>query len=116
MRSENRFRFGLRSKAVAGPQSRTRTKSGPIFTSDKDLSLPASGMRRYWSKLADAQELVARQMDFDEWQALNLGADAMIDEPRQTTPHPVLSSKAQLFVASIKSSCDFYTDKLEFAV
>jgi hypothetical protein len=64
-------------------------------------------------KLSDAQELVARQMGFDGWQALKSGADAMTDEPRQTAPRPVLNSiEAQLFVANIKSSCDFYTNKL----
>jgi catechol 2,3-dioxygenase-like lactoylglutathione lyase family enzyme len=68
-------------------------------------------------KLADAQELVARQMGFDGWQALKSGADAMTDEPRQTTPRPVLHSiEAQLFVANIERSCDFYTNKLGFAV
>jgi uncharacterized glyoxalase superfamily protein PhnB len=67
-------------------------------------------------KLA-AQELVARQMGFDGWQALKSGADAMTDEPRQTTPRPILRSiSAQLFVANIKSSSDFYTNKLGFAV
>ena len=68
-------------------------------------------------KLADAQELVARQMGFDGWQALKSGADAMTDERRQTTPRPILNSiEAQLFVANIQSSCDFYTNKLGFAV
>ena len=68
-------------------------------------------------KLSDAQELVARQMGFDGWQALKSGADAMTDEPRQTPPRPILSSiEPQLFVANIKSSCDFYTNKLGFAV
>ena len=68
-------------------------------------------------KLADAQELVARQMGFDGWQALKSGADAMTDEPRQATPRPVLTAiEAQLFVADIKKSCDFYTKKLGFAV
>jgi uncharacterized glyoxalase superfamily protein PhnB len=68
-------------------------------------------------KLADAQELVARQMGFKGWQALKSGADAMTDEPRQTTPRPILNSiEAQLFVANIKSSCDFYTNKLGFAI
>src|SRR5882757_1053102 len=44
-------------------------------------------------------------------------ADAMTDEPKQTTPRPILSSiSAQLFVANIKSSCDFYMNKLGFAV
>jgi catechol 2,3-dioxygenase-like lactoylglutathione lyase family enzyme len=68
-------------------------------------------------KLADAQELVARQMGFDGWQALKSGAHAMTDEPRQATPRPVLTAiEAQLFVADIKKSCDFYTKKLGFAV
>jgi len=56
-------------------------------------------------------------MGFDGGQALKSGADAMTDEPRQTTPRPILSSiSSQLFVANIKSSCDFYTKKLGFAV
>jgi uncharacterized glyoxalase superfamily protein PhnB len=69
-------------------------------------------------RLADANTLlVARQMGFDGWQALKSGADAMTDDPRQTTPRPILSSiSSQLFVANIKSSCDFYTNKLGFAV
>ena len=41
----------------------------------------------------------------------------MTDEPGQATPRPILNSvEAQLFVANIKSSCDFYTNKLGFAV
>ena len=41
----------------------------------------------------------------------------MTDEPSQTTPRPILNSiAAQLFVANIKTSCDFYTNKLGFAV
>jgi uncharacterized glyoxalase superfamily protein PhnB len=41
----------------------------------------------------------------------------MTDELRQTTLRPILNSiEAQLFVANIKSSCDFYTNKLGFAV
>jgi catechol 2,3-dioxygenase-like lactoylglutathione lyase family enzyme len=68
-------------------------------------------------KLADAQELVARQMGFDGWQALKSGADAMTDKPTPLTPRPLLNSiEAQLFVADIKTSCDFYTSKLGFAV
>jgi uncharacterized glyoxalase superfamily protein PhnB len=50
-------------------------------------------------------------------QALKSGVDAMTDEPRQSTPRPILSSiSAQLFVANIERSCDFYTNKLDFAV
>jgi catechol 2,3-dioxygenase-like lactoylglutathione lyase family enzyme len=68
-------------------------------------------------KLADAQELVSRQMGFDRWQALISGADAMSDASKQTTSRLVLTSiEAQLFVANIQRSCDFYTSKLGFAV
>src|SRR6201994_2563734 len=68
-------------------------------------------------KLADAQELVARQRGFAGWQALKSGADAMTDERRQAAPRPILTGiEAQLFVPNIQSSCDFYTNKLGFAV
>jgi uncharacterized glyoxalase superfamily protein PhnB len=68
-------------------------------------------------KLADAQELVARESGFEGWQALKSGAHTMTDETRQTVPRPILNStEAQLFVADIKASCDFYTDKLGFTV
>ena len=41
----------------------------------------------------------------------------MTDEPRQAPPSPILNAiEAQLFVADFKRSCDFYTDKLGFAV
>ena len=67
-------------------------------------------------KLADAQELVARERGFEGWQALKSGAHAMT-HAGQTVLHPILSStEAQLFVADIKASCDFYTDKLGFTV
>ena len=41
----------------------------------------------------------------------------MREEVRQTVPRPILNSiSAQLFVADIQASCDFYTGKLGFAV
>jgi catechol 2,3-dioxygenase-like lactoylglutathione lyase family enzyme len=41
----------------------------------------------------------------------------MTEEPGQTAAHPVLNSiEAQLFVADMKRSCDFYTGKLGFAI
>jgi catechol 2,3-dioxygenase-like lactoylglutathione lyase family enzyme len=68
-------------------------------------------------KLADAQELVARQLGFAGWQALKSGARAMADEIKDASPRPVLTSiAAQLFVADIKASCEFFTAKLGFAV
>lgn len=70
-------------------------------------------------KLADAQELVARQMGFEGWQALRSGAHVMTHEDAagQSVPRPILNSTAaQLFVADIQASCNFYTHKLGFAV
>ena len=104
-------------------------------------------------QLADAQELVARQLGFDGWQALKSGADAMKNPKgtsksnaeseatsdtksrgksdvksvptsatksgasQKTTPHQILTAiEAQLFVANVKTSCDFYTAKLGFEI
>jgi catechol 2,3-dioxygenase-like lactoylglutathione lyase family enzyme len=68
-------------------------------------------------KLADAQELVARQKGFESWQALKSGADAVTHKSGNTAPLPVLTSTAaQLFVADIQASCDFYATKLGFTV
>jgi catechol 2,3-dioxygenase-like lactoylglutathione lyase family enzyme len=73
-------------------------------------------------KLADAQELVARESGFEGWQALKSGADAMTEkvqnrETGQAVTRPVLNStQAQLFVADIEASCHFYTEKLGFTV
>lgn len=75
-------------------------------------------------KLADAQELVARENGFETWQALKSGGRAMTDhdlthEARQSVQpsSPILNStEAQLFVAGIKASCEFYVDKLGFTV
>ena len=84
----------------------------PRFRNAGDVQILESSFR-----LADAQELVARQMGFDRWQALKSGADAVTNEPKHTTLSPILNAiEAQLFVANIKSSCDFYTNKLGFAV
>ena len=84
----------------------------PRFSGMGDVEILESDFR-----LADAQELVARQMGFDGWQALISGADAMSDVPKQTPSLPVLTSiEAQIFVANIQRSCDFYTKKLGFTV
>lgn len=41
----------------------------------------------------------------------------MTEEARQAVPRPVLTSiSAQLFVADLQASCDFYTGKLGFAI
>jgi catechol 2,3-dioxygenase-like lactoylglutathione lyase family enzyme len=41
----------------------------------------------------------------------------MTEEARQAVPRPILNSiSAQLFVADIQASCDFYTAKLGFTI
>lgn len=68
-------------------------------------------------KLSDAQELVARQMGFEGWQALKAGALAMNTRVKQSATPVILSgSEAQLYVADIKASCEFFASKLGFAV
>ena len=68
-------------------------------------------------KLADAQELVARQQGFESWQALREGLQAMSDSSAQTTTRPIITAiAAELFVSDIQKSCDFFTRKLGFTV
>lgn len=67
-------------------------------------------------KLADAQELVARQQGFVGWQALKSGAPAVSNPAKQTKPPVLSSTAAQLFVADVVASCVFFTEKLGFAV
>ena len=68
-------------------------------------------------KLSDAQELVARQSGFESWQALKTGVQAMTDTAHAIAAKPELTQvEAQLFVADIKASCDFFTQKLGFAI
>jgi uncharacterized glyoxalase superfamily protein PhnB len=68
-------------------------------------------------KLADAQELVARQQGFESWQALKQGLQAMSDSTAQTITRPVMTAaEPQLFVDDIAKSCDYFTTKLGFAI
>jgi catechol 2,3-dioxygenase-like lactoylglutathione lyase family enzyme len=69
-------------------------------------------------KLSDAQELVARQLGFEGWQALKAGALAMsTTQAKQATTAAILSgTEPQLYVADVKASCDFFTSKLGFAI
>ncbi|WP_072392864.1 VOC family protein [Hyphomicrobium sp. CS1BSMeth3] len=68
-------------------------------------------------KLSDAQELVARQLGFEGWQALKAGALAVNTQVKQVTTRPILSrTEAVLYVADFRASCEFFTSKLGFAV
>jgi catechol 2,3-dioxygenase-like lactoylglutathione lyase family enzyme len=68
-------------------------------------------------KLSDAQELVARQHGFESWQALKTGLSTMSDPAAQTTSKAVITATAaELFVADISASCDFFTRRLGFSI
>jgi catechol 2,3-dioxygenase-like lactoylglutathione lyase family enzyme len=68
-------------------------------------------------RLSDAQELVARQSGFESWQALKTGVQAMPATAKASVAIPELTEvEAELFVADIKASCAFFTDKLGFTV
>jgi catechol 2,3-dioxygenase-like lactoylglutathione lyase family enzyme len=68
-------------------------------------------------KLSDAQELVARQQGFETWQALKTGLPHMSAQAQSSQSKAVISATAaELFVADIKASCDFFTQKLGFSI
>jgi catechol 2,3-dioxygenase-like lactoylglutathione lyase family enzyme len=60
-------------------------------------------------KLGDAQELVARQSGFANWQALRSGVHAMTAARLNSPARPELTSiEAQLFVTDIAAACSHY--------
>jgi catechol 2,3-dioxygenase-like lactoylglutathione lyase family enzyme len=68
-------------------------------------------------KLSDAQELVARQHGFENWQALKRGLNTMSGRAETISTKAVIAgAEPQLFVADIKASCDFFTARLGFVV
>jgi catechol 2,3-dioxygenase-like lactoylglutathione lyase family enzyme len=68
-------------------------------------------------KLSDAQELVAREHGFESWEALKTGLPTMVDHAEQTlTKAVIVAAEPELFVADIKASLDFFTQKLGFAI
>jgi hypothetical protein len=68
-------------------------------------------------RLSDAQEMVARQAGFDSWQALTSGIATMPQPVSKTETKPIISAMAaELFVADIKASCDFFVEKLGFSI
>lgn len=69
--------------------------------------------------LTDAQELIARELGFDNWEALRTG-----DEPMQfptehqldeNAPH-LLYASPQVFVANVEVSCRFFVETLGFTL
>src|SRR6267154_1489612 len=84
----------------------------PRYSQMTDAEILAQGF-----KLSDAQELVARQHGFESWRALKTGLRTMSDHAETISTRAVIDgAEPQLFVADIKSSCDFFTGTLGFAI
>lgn len=67
--------------------------------------------------LADAQELVARQLGFDGWPALKSGTETMSRLTSTPPSRPILSAtEAQLYVRDVAASARFFTEALGFDI
>jgi uncharacterized glyoxalase superfamily protein PhnB len=81
------------------------------------LNMPDSEILAASFKLSDAQEMVARQHGFDSWQALKTGLSTtsrkLKSSPSKAT---IVGAEPQLFVTDIQKSCEFFREKLGFAV
>lgn len=67
-------------------------------------------------KLADAQELVARQAGYVDWQALKKETSAMTAKPSPTEHSTLLGAEPQIFVTDMTIALTFYQEKLGFTV
>jgi uncharacterized glyoxalase superfamily protein PhnB len=73
-------------------------------------------------KLSDAQEMIARQHGFDSWRALKTGLSKTPPKVRspQSKSVPanatIVGAEPQLLVTDIKTSCEFFCEKLGFSL
>jgi catechol 2,3-dioxygenase-like lactoylglutathione lyase family enzyme len=73
-------------------------------------------------KLSDAQEMVARQLGSDSWQALKLGLSTTSRKVKSSSSKSapskatIVSAEPQLFATDIKRSCEFFRQKLGFSL
>ena len=81
------------------------------------LNVPDAEVLAASFKLSDAQEMVARQHGFDSWQALKTGLSTS-SRKGKTSPSKaiIVGAEPQLFVADIRRSCEFFCNKLGFAL
>ena len=84
----------------------------PRFSNMPDSEILAANFR-----LSDAQKMVARQHGFDSWQALKAGLPTtsrrVNSSPSKAT---IVCAEPQLLVTNIKRSCEFFQQKLGFAL
>jgi len=68
--------------------------------------------------LADAQELIARELGFDSWKALRTAGGETPSPQEQGNGHEprLLGAFPQLFVADVEVSCRFFVETLGFTL
>jgi uncharacterized glyoxalase superfamily protein PhnB len=81
------------------------------------LNMPDSEILAASFKLNDAQQMVARQQGFDNWQALKTGLSTTpLKSKSSPSKATIVSAEPQLFVTDIKRSCEFFCEKLGFTI
>ena len=83
------------------------------------LNMPDPEILAASFKLADAQELVAREKGFDSWQALKKELSTTSLRPKSSrfrAKATIISAEPQLLVTDIKQSCEFFCAKLGFSL
>jgi catechol 2,3-dioxygenase-like lactoylglutathione lyase family enzyme len=68
-------------------------------------------------QLSDAQEMVARKLGHESWEALRKGLRTMSSPEAPSPSRPILvDAEPQLFVRDIGASCRFFSETLGFSV
>jgi len=68
-------------------------------------------------KLGDAQELVARRLGYESWQALKAGASTMQVNEKPVQTKPILTAtEAVVYVSDFRRACDYFVTKLGFEI
>ena len=81
------------------------------------LNVPDAEILAARFKLSDAQEMVARQHGFDNWQALKAGLSSTSRKVKSSpSKATIVGAEPQLLVADIKRSCEFFCKKLGFSL
>ena len=67
-------------------------------------------------RLSDAQELVARTVGFESWEALRRGSHFVTRTRTSSAMTTLVAAEPQLYVRDISISCEFYSRMLGFSV
>ena len=81
------------------------------------LNMPDSQILAAKFRLSDAQEMVAKQHGFDNWQALKVGLSGVVRKLKSTASKvTIFAAEPQLLVTDINRSCKFFVETLGFSL